>query len=98
MSGNGYHDWPVQWSVRVTQSGEYVHAAPWNPNIGDRSTSDGCTNLHTADGEWFYTFSRVGDVVTYANAPGPEMRPDDGLGDWNIPWTTWAAGGLLPND
>jgi lipoprotein-anchoring transpeptidase ErfK/SrfK len=97
MSGPGYTNDPVQWSVRITQSGEYVHSAPWNGEIGARSTSNGCTNLHPADGKWFYNFSRIGDVVTYPNAPGPTMRPDDGLGDWNIPWATWALGGKLRN-
>lgn len=49
MSGLTYSDDPVQWSVRITESGEYVHAAPWNDGIGQRSTSNGCTNLNTDD-------------------------------------------------
>lgn len=27
---------PVYWSVRITTSGEFVHAAPWNSKIGAR--------------------------------------------------------------
>ena len=95
MQGPGYGPELVDWSVRITQSGEYVHAAPWNPD--QTATSNGCTNLSTSNAEWFYNFSQIGDVVTYPNAPGPAMRPDDGLGDWNIPWATWARGGLLAN-
>ena len=95
MQGPGYGPELVDWSVRITQSGEYVHAAPWNPD--QTATSNGCTNLSTSNAEWFYNFSQIGDVVTYPNAPGPAMRPDDGLGDWNISWTTWARGGLLAN-
>lgn len=95
MNGPGYTNDPVQWSVRVTQSGEYVHAAPWNNEIGARSTSNGCTNLHVADAQWFYNFAQIGDVVTYPDAPGGTMRADDGLGDWNVNWAQWQRGGLF---
>jgi hypothetical protein len=97
MSGPGYSGDPVPWSVRVTASGEYVHAAAWNTHIGVRSTSNGCTNLKPADGQWFYNFSQLGDVVKYVNTDGKPMNPLDGLGDWNIPWLQWAQGGLLLN-
>ncbi|MDT4893617.1 MAG: hypothetical protein QOE97_2652 [Pseudonocardiales bacterium] len=97
MSGPGYSNDPVPWSVRVTASGEYVHAAGWNTNIGVRDTSNGCTNLKPADGEWFYNFSALGDVVKYANTSGSKMNPLDGLGDWNITWPMWSRGGLLLN-
>jgi lipoprotein-anchoring transpeptidase ErfK/SrfK len=97
MSGPGYSNDPVPWSVRITASGEYVHAAGWNTNIGVRDTSNGCTNLKPADGKWFYNFSMLGDVVRYANTDGVKMNPLDGLGDWNIPWSSWSQGGLLLN-
>lgn len=97
MSGPDYTNDPVPWSVRITASGEYVHAAGWNTHIGTSSTSNGCTNLKPADGQWFYEFSRLGDVVKYANTDGTRMNPLDGLGDWNIPWSQWVQGGLLRN-
>ncbi|TAM93575.1 MAG: L,D-transpeptidase, partial [Jatrophihabitans sp.] len=66
------YDLLVPWSVRITNSGEYVHAASWNTgNIGSRNTSHGCTNLDVADAQWFFQFSLVGDVVLYPNASGP---------------------------
>jgi lipoprotein-anchoring transpeptidase ErfK/SrfK len=95
MSGLTYSDDPVQWSVRITESGEYVHAAPWNDGIGQRSTSNGCTNLNTDDAYWFYHFSQVGDVVQYINTDGSTMPSWDGLGDWNVLWSQWSQGGLL---
>ena len=95
MSGPGYTDDPVQWSVRITRSGEYVHSAPWNGEIGARSTSHGCTNLRPADGEWFYHFAEVGDVVTYTRTGGAPMPVWDGFGDWNMSWGQWQGGGLL---
>jgi lipoprotein-anchoring transpeptidase ErfK/SrfK len=84
---------PVPWSVRVTNSGEFVHAAPWNSEIGRANLSHGCTNLSTADARWFYHFSLLGDVVRYPDAPGRTMRPWDGIGDWNVAWPAWLAGG-----
>lgn len=96
MVGPGY-DELVDWSVRMTADGEYVHAAPWNSHIGQVSTSNGCTNLSVADAKWFYDFSLLGDVVQYANTTGSAMNPLDGLGDWNINWTQWQQGGQLLN-
>jgi lipoprotein-anchoring transpeptidase ErfK/SrfK len=96
MVGPGY-DELVDWSVRVTASGEYIHAAPWNSHIGQVSTSNGCTNLSTEDAKWYYAFSVVGDMVRYVGTDGPLMPSWDGLGDWNVPWGTWAQGGLLLN-
>ena len=96
MVGRGY-DELVQWSVRLTASGEYVHYAPWNNRIGGTSTSNGCTNVGQADSVWFYNFSQVGDVVTYQGTDGTRMPSWDGLGDWNVPWVLWSQGGLLIN-
>ena len=90
------YDLVVPWSVRLTNSGEYVHSASWNGgNIGNRSTSNGCTNLTVKDAQWFYKFSQVGDVVTYANTGGKKMPSWDGYGDWNVAWPQWQAGGAV---
>ena len=96
MVGPGY-DEIVDWSVRITRSGEYVHAAPWNGLIGRTSTSNGCTNLFPDPAKWFYNFARVGDVVTYQNTGGDRMPSWDGFGDWNVSWPQWQQGGLLLN-
>ena len=90
------YDLMVPWSVRLTNSGEYAHAASWNGgNIGARSTSNGCTNLNVKDAEWFYKFSQLGDVLTYANTGGKPMPSWDGYGDWNVTWSAWVAGGAV---
>jgi lipoprotein-anchoring transpeptidase ErfK/SrfK len=89
----------VPWSVRVTNSGEFVHAASWNTgNIGSRSTSHGCTNLNVSDAQWFYNFAVKGDVVTYTNTGTSNVMPSwDGWGDWNVSWSDWEQGNLLKN-
>ena len=95
MTGPGY-DLKVPWSVRITNSGEFVHAASWNGgNIGQRSTSHGCTNLTSAEAKKFYSFAQIGDVTVYTHTGGPTMPSWDGYGDWNLSWTTWQSGGAL---
>lgn len=96
-TGSDHYDLIVPWSVRITQSGEYVHAASWNGgNIGRRSTSNGCTNLNTADAEWFYKFAVIGDVVNYSATGGTKMPQWDGFGDWNVSQSLWNTGGIVP--
>jgi lipoprotein-anchoring transpeptidase ErfK/SrfK len=91
-----HYDLLVPWSLRITNSGEYVHSASWNTgNIGSRNTSHGCTNLDVAAAKWFWHFSQVGDVVRYPNATGRTQPSWDGWGWWNLPWPTWKLGGLL---
>jgi lipoprotein-anchoring transpeptidase ErfK/SrfK len=91
------YDLKVPWSVRVTNSGEFIHSASWNGgNIGVRSTSHGCTNLNEGDAKKFFDMTHTGDVTVYTNTGGATMPSWDGYGDWNLPWTTWQGGGLLP--
>jgi len=96
MTGPGYHECNVQWTQRLTYDGEYLHAAPWNiANLGHFDSSNGCTNLSTADAARLYKLLEIGDVVQYANASGPAMRLGDGYGDWNVSWPQWLTGGAL---
>jgi lipoprotein-anchoring transpeptidase ErfK/SrfK len=90
------YDLQVPWSVRITNSGEFIHAASWNGgNIGQRSTSNGCTNLNVTDAQNYFTFARVGDVALYRNTGGDAMPEWDGYGDWNTPWPLWRRGGVV---
>jgi lipoprotein-anchoring transpeptidase ErfK/SrfK len=95
MIGPGYNE-IVPYSMRVTNSGEFLHAAAWNvANIGKRSTSNGCTNLLPADAARLFGYLQIGDPVTYTNVAGPVQPAWDGYGDWNVPWSTWLAGGVV---
>jgi lipoprotein-anchoring transpeptidase ErfK/SrfK len=90
------YDLQVPWSVRLTNSGEFVHAASWNGgNIGIRSTSNGCTNLTVTDAEKYFNFAQIGDVFNYTNTGGGAMPVWDGYGDWNVAWSTWQTGGAI---
>jgi lipoprotein-anchoring transpeptidase ErfK/SrfK len=96
MRGPGYYDPHVQWTQRLTYGGEYLHSAPWNiANLGKRSTSNGCTNLSPAVAKGLYGLMRIGDVVSYPNANGPQMQLGSGYGDWNLSWGAWQTGGVV---
>jgi lipoprotein-anchoring transpeptidase ErfK/SrfK len=91
------YDIQVPWSVRITDSGEFIHDASWNGQIGSANTSHGCTNLSPGDSEWYYNWSQIGDPVTYVNTGTSQVIPaTDGWGDWNVDWATWQQGGQLP--
>jgi lipoprotein-anchoring transpeptidase ErfK/SrfK len=92
--GNTY-DIQVPWSVRLTNSGEFIHSADFNgQNIGQRSTSHGCTNISSANAKLFFDFAQIGDVTVFTNTGGSTMPSWDGYGDWNLAWATWQQGGL----
>jgi lipoprotein-anchoring transpeptidase ErfK/SrfK len=91
------YDIEVPWSVRVTNSGEFIHDAYWNGEIGSENLSHGCTNLSPADAQWYYGFAQIGDPVTWTNTGTSKVIPvGDGWGDWNLDWATWSAGGQVP--
>ena len=90
------YDLQVPWSCRLTNSGEFIHAASWNGgNIGQRSTSNGCTNLNVDAAEQYFDFAQIGDVAQYTHTGGGVTPSWDGYGDWNLSWATWSKGGLL---
>lgn len=89
------YDEKVPLAVRISNSGIFVHSAPWSvADQGIRNVSHGCVNLSPANGQWFYTNFGYGDVVTIKNT-GKRLDPTDGFGDWNIPWDKWLEGSAL---
>jgi lipoprotein-anchoring transpeptidase ErfK/SrfK len=83
---------PVAYASRLSNSGIFVHAAPWSVrDQGRRNVSHGCLNVSTADAGWFYENFGRGDVVEVSHA-GPALRVRDGYGDWNEDWADWQAG------
>lgn len=87
----------VYWDVRLTPSGTFVHAAPWNEGkFGKVNGSHGCIGLSTSDAEWFFNQVIPGDPVTVVNSKDT-VRADNGFGDWNLSWSDWIAGSALPH-
>ena len=89
-SPDGYDEY-VYNDVHISDSGEYVHAAPWSVAAqGVTNVSHGCINISTADSKTFFDFSRVGDVVEVAGSPRPPAYGDHGVMDWSTPFSQWA--------
>jgi lipoprotein-anchoring transpeptidase ErfK/SrfK len=85
----------VRWAMRLTYSGEFLHAAPWSVSSqGHANVSHGCTGMSTADAGWLYAMSRRGDVVEYTGTDR-WMTLDNGYGDWNLSFPDWKSGSAL---
>lgn len=94
-SADGYDLDDVEYAMRVTYSGEFVHAAPWSvASQGNANVSHGCTGMSPANAEWLYNNTLVGDVVEYTGTDKP-MTMTNGFGDWNIPFADYRAGSAL---
>lgn len=54
----------VEYAVRFTSRGLFVHSAPWAVNsLGYENVSHGCVGLSTEDAEWYFKTVNVGDPV-----------------------------------
>jgi lipoprotein-anchoring transpeptidase ErfK/SrfK len=83
----------VKWATRISNSGEFVHSAPWSvAQQGNTNVSHGCINLSPDNAKWFFDNVKKGDVVINVNTGGPELKPYDGFGDWQVPWGQWVSG------
>ena len=86
MSGPGYKNVPVYWSVRFTWSGNYYHSAPWSlGEQGFSNVSHGCVNLSPQHAEWWYLRSDPGDPITITGSP-VSGKWDDGYTEWFLTW------------
>ncbi len=85
----------VQYAMRLTNSGEFIHAAPWSVGSqGNANVSHGCTGMSTADAGWLFDMTLRGDVVEYTGTDRP-MEFTNGYGDWNQPFAQYARGSAL---
>lgn len=90
-----YYRLDVEYALRLTSSGEFVHAAPWSvESHGRENVSHGCVGMSMANAAWFYENSKVGDVVSVINTGRPQ-NAGNGITVWNVPWERWKAGSAL---
>ncbi len=89
----GAYNEKVYWDVHISDSGEYVHAAPWSVGSqGFQNVSHGCVNLSPDRADVFFHLSRVGDLVQVLGGPRPAVMGDHGVMDWSfgpssVTWT-----------
>jgi lipoprotein-anchoring transpeptidase ErfK/SrfK len=80
-------------AMRLTNSGEFIHDAPWNTgNIGEANTSHGCVGMTVSDMAWLYDHTIVGDAVVVTGSPKPYNELYNRYQDWNVSWSKWQTG------
>ncbi|GHF93945.1 lipoprotein [Streptomyces zaomyceticus] len=88
--GDAY-DKDVDFSMRLTWSGMYAHAAPWNARyFGNANMSSGCIGMSDANAASFYGAVNVGDPfeITGRDTKGT-VAEGNGYGAWNLSWEQW---------
>jgi len=90
-----YYRLKVEYAMRVTWTGEFLHAAPWSVYAqGHQNVSHGCTGMSTSNAAWYYSISSPGDVVIYRGSDRTVER-GNGITVWNVSWSDWQAGSAL---
>ncbi len=90
-----YYRLDVPYAMRVTWSGEFVHAAPWSVGSqGVANVSHGCVGMSLSNAAWLYDQSKVGDIVEVRNT-GRSQDLGNGITVWNESWADWSAGSAI---
>jgi lipoprotein-anchoring transpeptidase ErfK/SrfK len=85
----------VEYAMRVTYSGEFLHAAPWSVGSqGSANVSHGCVGMSTSDAAWLYNLTKRGDVVETTGS-NRWMTMTNGYGDWNVRFSEYKKGSAL---
>ena len=88
---NEYYRLKVEYAMRLTNSGEFLHAAPWSVGSqGFANVSHGCVGMSLSNAAWLFDESEIGDVVEIT---GTDNAQDlgNGITVWNVDWPTWLA-------
>ena len=87
-----YYRVMTHYSMRITDSGEFLHAAPWSVgNQGRANVSHGCVGMSMSNAAWLYGLSQIGDVVSITGTP-VKQNQGNGITVWNESWDKWLAG------
>ncbi|MEO7745276.1 MAG: Ig-like domain-containing protein, partial [Actinomycetota bacterium] len=90
-----YYNVNVKYAMRLTWSGEFLHAAPWSVGSqGRANVSHGCTGMSTANAKWLFESTKMGDVVKYVNSRRP-LESYNGYTMWNMSLAQWATHSAL---
>ena len=81
----------VQYAMRLTWHGEFLHASPWAADAwGSYRSSHGCTSMSTEVAAWLFDRAHIGDPVEITGTP-LKQNPGNGITVWNISWKDWIA-------
>jgi lipoprotein-anchoring transpeptidase ErfK/SrfK len=90
-----YYKLTVFDAVQISNSGEYVHSAPWSVWAqGSVNVSHGCVNASPEFAAWFYGISQRGDIVNVTGTDR-ELEWNNGYGYWQSSWKQWLQGSAL---
>ncbi len=90
-----YYKIDVNWALRVTNTGEFLHSAPWSVWAqGRQNVSHGCVNMGPRDAKAMYDATKVGDVVVFTGS-NREFKPGEGMDAWVYGWPQWQARSAL---
>ena len=90
-SSSEYYRLEVDYSMRLTDSGEFIHAAPWSVGSqGNANVSHGCIGMSNANAATLYGMARPGDIVIVTNTGRPTTL-GNGITVWNETWDQWLA-------
>jgi lipoprotein-anchoring transpeptidase ErfK/SrfK len=91
-----FADLTVNNAMRLTDGGEYIHAAPWSvADQGFRNVSHGCTNLSEENAAWLFGVTHLGDPVVVRGTEVP-LANGNGWTAWNMPWSEYTKASALP--
>ncbi|GAA3377416.1 hypothetical protein GCM10020367_53040 [Streptomyces sannanensis] len=90
--GDAYNK-DVAYSMRLTWSGMYAHAAPWNAAyFGNANRSHGCIGMSDENAAALFREAQPGDPfeIKGADTKGT-VALNNGFGEWNLSWAEWQA-------
>ena len=86
-----YYKLDVNYAMRVTDTGEFLHSAPWSVWAqGNSNVSHGCTNLGPRDAKAMFEATKIGDPVVFVGS-NRQFKSGEGLDVWVHGWPEWQA-------
>jgi lipoprotein-anchoring transpeptidase ErfK/SrfK len=84
------YDVQMQWAVRISNNGEFLHAQPGTlAEQGSTNVSHGCINLSPANAKAYFDSAMYGDPVEVTGTQVPLSARDGDIWDWTLSWDEW---------
>jgi len=84
------YDVNMQWAVRISNNGEFLHAQPATVGAqGSSNVSHGCINLSTGNAKAYYDSAIYGDPVEVTGTQVALSSRDGDIWDWTLSWEEW---------